>query len=169
MAQGSGGPKSDNSKQSPTPTPPATGSPTLSPAPSASKPYSGRDRGWEIADADTEPSFPGGETQGASPTPGSEGSPPHARISPIKNGGDSDEQPEPDSSRLSEQTVNWRRQRSGRGKPKGDSKRRPPRSNQKEGEMSRSKRAALLQSMKDEEQKVQLDEHKSMRPVYKDW
>jgi hypothetical protein len=35
--------------------------------------------------------------------------------------------------------------------------------------MSPKQAAALLQSMKDEEQKVQLDEHKSMRPVYKDW
>ena len=40
---------------------------------------------------------------------------------------------------------------------------------EKEGEMSPKQAAALLESMKDEEQKVQLDEHKAVRPVYKDW
>jgi len=39
----------------------------------------------------------------------------------------------------------------------------------KEGEMSAKQAAALLESMKDEEQKVQLDEHKRVRPVYNDW
>ena len=40
---------------------------------------------------------------------------------------------------------------------------------EKEGEMSPKQAAALLESMKDEEQKVQLDEHKRVRPVYNDW
>ena len=40
---------------------------------------------------------------------------------------------------------------------------------EKEGEMSPKQAAALLESMKDEEQKVQLDEHRRVRPVYKDW
>ncbi len=40
---------------------------------------------------------------------------------------------------------------------------------EKEGEMSPKQAALLLQAMKDEEQKVQLDEHKPVRPVYNDW
>ena len=40
---------------------------------------------------------------------------------------------------------------------------------EKEGEMSPKQAALLLESMKDEEEKVQLDEHKPLRPVYKDW
>ncbi len=39
----------------------------------------------------------------------------------------------------------------------------------KEGEMSEKQAERLLQSMKDEEQRVQLDERKAVRPVYKDW
>ena len=58
----------------------------------------------------------------------------------------------------------------GEEKPKGDQQATPAEVEpEKEGEMSPKQAAALLQSMKDEEQKVQLDEHKSMRPVYKDW
>jgi Ca-activated chloride channel family protein len=40
---------------------------------------------------------------------------------------------------------------------------------QKEGEMSPKQAQALLQSMKDEEQRVQLDERRTARHVYKDW
>lgn len=40
---------------------------------------------------------------------------------------------------------------------------------EKEGEMSPKQAAALLESMKDEEEKVQLDEHRRVAPVYKDW
>ena len=35
--------------------------------------------------------------------------------------------------------------------------------------MSPKQAQRLLESMKDEERKVQLDEHKAVRPVYKDW
>ncbi len=35
--------------------------------------------------------------------------------------------------------------------------------------MTPQQAVALLESMKDEEQKVQFDEHKRVRPVYKDW
>jgi Ca-activated chloride channel family protein len=40
---------------------------------------------------------------------------------------------------------------------------------EKEGEMSEKQAQMLLQSMKDEEQRVQLDERKAARHVYKDW
>jgi hypothetical protein len=39
----------------------------------------------------------------------------------------------------------------------------------KEGEMTPEQAERLLQSMKDEEQRVQLDERRAVRPVYKDW
>ncbi len=39
----------------------------------------------------------------------------------------------------------------------------------KEGEMSEKQAERLLQSMKDEERRVQLDERKAVRHVYKDW
>jgi hypothetical protein len=39
----------------------------------------------------------------------------------------------------------------------------------KEGQMSRRQAEALLESMKDEEARVQLDERKATRHVYNDW
>jgi hypothetical protein len=40
---------------------------------------------------------------------------------------------------------------------------------EKEGQMSAKQAQQLLQSMKDEERRVQLDERKAPRRVYKDW
>ena len=40
---------------------------------------------------------------------------------------------------------------------------------EKEGQMSEKQAQMLLQSMKDEEQRVQLDERRAARHVYKDW
>ncbi|PYL64047.1 MAG: hypothetical protein DMF25_08485 [Verrucomicrobia bacterium] len=40
---------------------------------------------------------------------------------------------------------------------------------EKEGQMSERQAEALLQSMKDEEARVRLDEHKAARHVYNDW
>ena len=40
---------------------------------------------------------------------------------------------------------------------------------EKEGQMSERQAEALLQSMKDEEAHVQLDERKATRRVYNDW
>jgi hypothetical protein len=40
---------------------------------------------------------------------------------------------------------------------------------EKEGQMSERQALALLESMKDEEARVQLDERKVKRRVYKDW
>jgi hypothetical protein len=38
-----------------------------------------------------------------------------------------------------------------------------------EGKMSEQQAENLLRSMRDEEKRVQLDEHKAVRRVYKDW
>ncbi len=40
---------------------------------------------------------------------------------------------------------------------------------EKDGQMSEKQAEMLLQSMKEEEQRVQLDERKAARHVYKDW
>jgi len=40
---------------------------------------------------------------------------------------------------------------------------------EKEGQMSERQAEALVESMKDEETRVRLDEHKATRPVYNDW
>jgi hypothetical protein len=40
---------------------------------------------------------------------------------------------------------------------------------EKEGQMSERQAEALVQSMKDEEARVRLDEHKAARHVYNDW
>ena len=40
---------------------------------------------------------------------------------------------------------------------------------EKDGQMSEKQAELLLQSMKDEERRVQLDERKVSRNVYKDW
>jgi hypothetical protein len=66
---------------------------------------------------------------------------------------------------------------SGELKAAGDEKpKEPPQDAQaveaepeKEGQMSQKQAQLLLQSMKDEEQRVQLDERKAARHVYKDW
>jgi Mg-chelatase subunit ChlD len=59
----------------------------------------------------------------------------------------------------------------------GDKSQKPPDKNaqlaeaepEKEGQMSERQAEALLESMKDEEARVQLDERKATRHVYKDW
>jgi hypothetical protein len=58
----------------------------------------------------------------------------------------------------------------------GDKPNEPPQNGElvqaepeKEGQMSEKQAQMLLQSMKDEERRVQLDERKAARPVYKDW
>ncbi len=59
----------------------------------------------------------------------------------------------------------------------GDKSQKPPDKNaqiaeaesEKEGQMSERQALALLESMKDEEAKVQLDERRVRRRVYNDW
>jgi Ca-activated chloride channel homolog len=170
--QGSGaGQKSDNSKQSPTPSPPAPGSPTPSPAPSTNpSPTPGETGAGESPTPTPEPSPSEGEEQGAAPTPGNEGSPSPTPGSADQNGGDNGEQPSPTPAGSPSKPLTGDVKGTGEEKPKGDQQATPAEVEpEKDGEMSPRQAAALLQSMKDEEQKVQLDEHKSMRPVYKDW
>ena len=170
--QGSGeGQKSENNKQSPSPTPTPAGSPTPSPAPSASpSPTPGENGAGESPTPTPEPSPSEGEQQGASPTPSNEGSPSPTPGSADQNGGENGEQPSPTPAGTPDKPLTGDVKGAGQEKPNGDQQAAPAEVEpEKEGEMSPKQAAALLQSMKDEEQKVQLDEHKSMRPVYKDW
>jgi Ca-activated chloride channel homolog len=170
--QGSeGGQKSENNKQSPSPTPTPAESPTPSTTPSASpSPTPGENGAGESPTPTPEPSPSEGEEEGASPTPGDEGSPSPTPRSADQNGGENGEQPSPTPAGTPTKPLTGDVKGAGQEKPKGDQEAAPAEVEpEKEGEMSPKQAAALLQSMKDEEEKVQLDEHKSVRPVYKDW
>jgi Ca-activated chloride channel family protein len=103
------------------------------------------------------------------PTPSEEGSP-----SPSPGSG---EGPQPQGSPSASPGSSPGKKMSGELKAAGDEKpKEPPQDAQaveaepeKEGQMSQKQAQLLLQSMKDEEQRVQLDERKAARHVYKDW
>jgi Ca-activated chloride channel homolog len=103
----------------------------------------------------------------ASPTPSDEGSP-----SPSPGSGEG-----PPSSPGASPGSSPGKEKSGKVEAAGDEKPKELPKNaepveaepEKEGQMSEKQAQALLQSMKDEEQRVQLDERKVARHVYKDW
>ena len=160
--------KKDESKpgETPTPTPgddkqqqQAGSSPT--PSPSAEK-NNGGDQGEKKDSGNQEqasptPSDKGDEGASPSPTPGEE---PQGSASPTATPGSS-----PDK-KLSGDVK-------GAGDEKPNEKAQPaeaaPAEPEKEGQMSEKQAELLLQSMKDEEKRVQLDERKAARHVYKDW
>ena len=102
---------------------------------------------------------------GASPTPRRRRNshrPP--RAPQIKTAAKTASKPSPTPAGTPGKPTDWRSQRRGRRKTEGQTPGRgkPAEAEpEKEGEMSAKQAAALLESMKDEEQKVQLDEHKS--------
>jgi Ca-activated chloride channel homolog len=106
-----------------------------------------------------------------SPSPSDEGSP-----SPSPSPG-TGESPQPEGSPSPSPGSSPGKQPSGELKAAGDQKPNEPPQNaeaveaeqEKEGQMSEKQAQLLLQSMKDEEQRVQLDERKAARHVYKDW
>ncbi|MEO6971087.1 MAG: VWA domain-containing protein, partial [Chthoniobacterales bacterium] len=174
--EGSGkGQKSEQKRQSPTPTPapsatpPPTGSPTPSTTPTPS-PSPGDEKRQEGAGESPTPSPTPGEQPESSPTPGEEGTPSPTPGSGDQDGNENGEQPSPSPAGTPNKPLT--------GDVKGASDEKPKETPapqvaeaepEKEGEMSPKQAAALLESMKDEEQKVQLDEHKRVRPVYNDW
>jgi Ca-activated chloride channel family protein len=104
-----------------------------------------------------------------SASPSDEGSP-----SPSPGSG---EGPQPEGSPSASPGSSPGKKMAGELKAAGDEKpKEPPQDAQvidaepeKEGQMSEKQAQLLLQSMKDEEQRVQLDERKAARHVYKDW
>jgi Ca-activated chloride channel homolog len=111
-----------------------------------------------------------GKQEGSpSPSPSDEGSP-----SPSPGAGES---PQPEGSPSASPSTSPGKQKTGKVEAAGDEKPKEPPQNaeaveappEKEGEMSEKQARELLQAMKDEEGKVQLDERKVARRVYKDW
>jgi Ca-activated chloride channel family protein len=156
--------QNEQNQQSPTPSPgeKATPEPSESPSPSP---------GEEEKSAGESPTPSPGEQNGASPTPGDGGTPSPTPGSGEENGNEKGESPSPSPAGTPSAPP------TGDVKGAGEQQQTPTPSPgeiaeaepEKEGEMSPKQAAALLESMKDEEQKVQLDEHKTVRPVYKDW
>jgi Ca-activated chloride channel family protein len=145
--------------------------PGSSPSPSADK-GSGGDK-----QKDQNPPTKG--EQDASPAPSSSPSP-----SPSESGNQSPspspgtgEGSQPDASPTASPDSSPGKKLSGDVKGAGEDKPTQPPQNaevaqaepEKEGQMSEKQAQLLLQSMKDEEQRVQLDERKVARHVYKDW
>jgi Ca-activated chloride channel family protein len=176
--EGSGKPENGQpSDQSPTPTPsptpPPTGPPTPSPAPSAS-PTPGEDKeqngGGESPTPTPNPTPSEGEQPGNTPTPDNDATPSPTPGSGEQSGGENDEQPSPTPANTPGKAPTGEVKGAGDEKPKGDEQAAQAEVEpEKEGEMSPKQAQLLLESMKDEEQKVQLDEHKRARPVYNDW
>jgi Ca-activated chloride channel family protein len=111
-----------------------------------------------------------GENSSPSPSPGEAGENPTPSPSPGENSGQNG-----DASASATPSASPAKPRSGEIKGAGE----PSDEQQKEeaaeaeamerGEMSPQQAARLLQAMKDEEERVQLDERKPVHRVYKDW
>jgi Ca-activated chloride channel family protein len=137
--------------------------PGSSPSPSADK-GNGADK-----KESKEPPTNGEADASPSPSPSDQGSP-----SPSPGQG---EGPQPEGSPSASPGSSPGKKMAGDLKAAGDEKPKEPPQNaqaveaepEKEGQMSEKQAQMLLQSMKDEEQRVQLDERKAARHVYKDW
>lgn len=171
-------PENQNSSPSPSPNDSKGGGASATPSPS---PGSGDQKKSENAGSSPTPSPSAGEGEkqsAASSSPGEKGS--SASPSPSPDGQPNDQsgmsgngdQATPNPSPIPEPSS----------KPTGEVKGAPSEStpagqpseaevapSPKEGEMSEQQARLLVQSMKDEEQKVQLDERKPLRRVYNDW
>jgi Ca-activated chloride channel homolog len=144
--------KDKTGDQSPSPTP----TPTESPAPSTT--------------ATPSPSPNEGDKASPSPSPGNEASPSPTPGSGEQNGNENGQQPSPTPAATPNKPLTGEVKGAGEEKPKSDQQAQAAEAEaEKEGEMSPKQAALLLEAMKDEEEKVQLDEHKPMRPVYNDW
>jgi Ca-activated chloride channel homolog len=109
----------------------------------------------------------------ASPSPTASG---ESSAAPSPSPG-SGEEPQPEGSPSASPGSSPDKPLSGKVEAAGDEKPKEPAQEaqaaeaepEKEGQMSEKQAQMLLQSMKDEEQRVQLDERKAARHVYKDW
>ena len=139
--------------------------PGASPSPSADKGSSGDKKD------DQQPPSKGEQDASPSPSPSDKG-----EQSPSPSPGEGESQ-QPDGSPSPSPGASPQKKLSGEVKgAEGDKPSEPPQNGElvqaepeKEGQMSEKQAQMLLQSMKDEERRVQLDERKAARPVYKDW
>jgi hypothetical protein len=141
--QNSNGSQGDNEKNQSTPTPsPGEQSPTPTATPGSSPPDN--------------------QEAGESPTP--------SPGSGNQNGNENGEHPTPSPFGTPRKPLTGEVKAAGEQKPEGTPNAELAEAEpEKEGEMTPKQAKALLESMKDEEEKVQLDEHKAVHPVYKDW
>lgn len=138
-----------------------------SPSPSADK-GSGEDQ-----KKDQKSSSKGDQEASPSPSPSDNG---NQSPSPSPGAGEGS-QPDASPSASASASPSPAKKLSGEVKGAGEDKPKEPPQNaeavqaepEKEGQMSEKQAQLLLQSMKDEEQRVQLDERKAARHVYKDW
>jgi Ca-activated chloride channel homolog len=153
--QGSGqDQKPQDGEQSPSPSP--TPRPMESPTPTAT--------------ASPSPSPNESGEASPSPSPGSEGTPSPTPGSGEQNGNENGQQPTPTPAGTPNKPLTGEVKGAGEEKPKSEQQAQAAEVEpEKEGEMSPKQAALLLEAMKDEEEKVQLDEHKPVRPVYNDW
>jgi Ca-activated chloride channel homolog len=174
--QGSGkGQKSEGGEHSPSPTPTPTPTPPVTPTPGESASPSatpGDNQGAGETPTPTPASSPSeGEQPSPSPTPGDEGTPSPTPGAGEQNGNENGAQPSPTPAGTPNKPLTG--EVKGAGEEKPNETPQPAQAAEaepeKEGEMSPKQAALLLEAMKDEEQKVQLDEHKPVRPVYNDW
>ncbi len=140
-----------NNQQSPTPSP----TPSESPTPSSEQNGGAKS--------------PTPSPSGSSPTPGAGESPSPTPGSDNQDGSENGEQPSPSPNATPGKAPTGEVKGAGEQKPTETPAQIAEAEPEKEGEMTPKQAAALLESMKDEEQKVQLDEHKAVRPVYRDW
>ncbi len=105
----------------------------------------------------------------ASPSPGGEGSPSPTPSAEEPNGTGESGNPTPTPAGSPAKPLTGEVKGAVDEKPTGNPAQLAEASPEKEGEMSEKQAQLLLQSMKDEEQKVQLDERKAARHVYNDW
>ena len=172
QGNGNGQQQQQNQSATPTPTPTPTPSATASPSPGKNgqsptptpTPSPSPSAGQQGQSSPT--STPGNQS---SPTPSNEGTPSPTPASPSDNG-QKGQQPSPTPAGSPHKPLTGDVKGAGEEKPKesptpAETTAEP----EKEGEMSAKQARRLLESMKDEEEKVQLDEHKAVRPVYKDW
>ena len=164
----------NNKNQSPTPTPTPTPSASPSPNENSPTPTPGESSTPTPTPGDQQGNSPTpspGEGETPTPTPGDEGSgnSPTPSPSPNDNGGKNGE-PSATPAGTPEKPLTGDVKSAGEENPKEKQAAEIAEAEpEKEGEMSPKQAQLLLESMKDEEQKVQLDEHKTVRPVYKDW
>ncbi len=180
--------QSPGASQTPTPTPsptprpspgesPSPGEESPTPTPTPSPTAGGEQAGNSPTPSPTpgdqgggSPSPSPGNQESPSPTPGNEGSSPTPTPGQGDDGNGNGPQPSPTPAGTPAKPL------TGDVKGAGDQPKGSPTpaevaeaEPEKEGEMSPKQAARLLESMKDEERKVLLDEHKAARHVYKDW
>ena len=148
-------------------------SPTPTPTPSPGEQSGGASPSPSPGEGATPSPTPGEQGQ-ASPTPGDNGASPSPSPSEGNEGQQGEEGNSPTPAPTPAGTPNKNLKGDVQGAPQDQKPEETPAAEAEaeatpEGQMSEQQAERLLQSMKDEEQRVQLDERRKVRRVYKDW